>query len=517
VERHVRGALWVLALLAGLALAAQGGVMLWARHEFTQVESIVGLHATGLADLGRLYYPLNSYPYTISAYTPCFYMLSAALYSAGLPVVRAGRLISFLALLGVVFLSGRILWLHTRERYPTWVGTLAIGSTANLLFWGTAGQVDMLAVCFSLAAFLQYSEYRESRAPGRLVGTGLFLLLAACTKQTMVAAGAAIVVSLVLEDRRRGLWLATSLAAAGAILVVTLNRLTGGNFLDNTLWANVNPMSPVKLVQQLQYLLATGLGLMVAGACGWRPAARWHPLHLYWGFSIGVLLATAGKVGADLNYQIETLTVSGLCAGLAFHRVQFFPRMFRSDRALITLLHVPLLFHVFLNLAVTGKTLLSRLVTEQIRRAEYAALRPYFQNSQGRVLSVEIDPLLHAAGRLEVEPLIYTLLVQAGRVDPEPLRRDLAAGNFEMVLLYENLFARPPGARNPEIPSLPEVQLEEVRKNYRLVAHVSGALLDGSYIYQPKARAPEEWSGAVRPQLTPGEDPPLTVGAITTR
>ena len=116
MERNVRRALWVLAVLAGLALAAQGAVMLWAQHEFTQVESIVGLHATGLADRGRLYYPLNSYPYTISAYTPIFYMLSAGLYSAGLPVVRAGRLISFLALLGVVFLSARILWVHTRLR-----------------------------------------------------------------------------------------------------------------------------------------------------------------------------------------------------------------------------------------------------------------------------------------------------------------------------------------------------------------------------------------------------------------
>ena len=367
----------------------------------------------------------------------------------------------------------------------------------------------MLAVCLSLAAFLQYSEYRESRALPRLVGTGLFLFLAACTKQTMVAAGAAIFLSLMLEDRRRGLWFATILTAAGAVLVLTLNRLTGGSFLDNTVWANVNPMSPVKLAQQLQYLLLTGLGLIVAGVCGLRSAGRWHPLHLYWALSVGVWLATSGKIGADLNYQIEMLTVSGLCAGLALHRVQFFPRMFRFDRAMITLLHVPLLFHVFLNLAVTGKTLLSRLVTEQIRREEYAALRPYFQNNPGRVLSVEIDPLVHAVGRLEVEPLIYKLLVLAGRVDPEPLRRDLAAGNFEMVLLYENLFARAPGASDLELPSLPEVQLEEVRKNYRLVAHVPGALLDGSYIYQPKPRA--------RPELTPGEVSSLPAGAIATR
>lgn len=488
VERDLRRVLVFLGLVTALAIAAQCAVMVWAQHEFTQVESIVGFHATDLADRGNLYYSFNRYPFTISPYTPGFYLLSAAMYRLGLPVVRAGRVISFLAFVGIVMLSWRILQLYTAgDRYASWAGTLAVASTANLLVWGTAGQVDTLALFFSLAAWCCYSEYQKGDSTQRLALSGLFIFLAVFTKQTMMAAGAAIFVLLAFQNRRRAFWFAAGLASAGGGLAVALNLLTSGSFYDNTVWANVNPLSPAKFFDHLQYLALAGSGLTFLVVCGLRAAlkGRVQPLYLYLAFAAAALLGTAPKIGSDLNYQIETLAIGGLCAGWTLHKLQFFPRMFRSDRTAVTLLHIPLLFHVGLNLCITGRVVLSRIVTEHVRRDEYAMLRPYFEQTRGRILSVEVDPLLHAVGRIEVEPLIYTLLVQAGRVNPEPVRRDLAEGAFGLVVLYEDVFTPRAGPYNPELPSLPAVQLEEVRKNYRLIAHVPGALLDGSYIYRP--------------------------------
>jgi hypothetical protein len=211
----------------------------------------------------------------------------------------------------------------------------------------------------------------------------------------------------------------------------------------------------------------------------------------------GVMALTAPKIGSDLNYQLETMTVLCLCAGWSLHRLEFFPLWLRRDPGWVTLLEIPLLLHISLNVTLTAKAVLERNGLEDLRRQEIAALRPYLERARGPVLSVQIDPLLQTGRRLEVEPLIYTLLVDAGAVDPEPLRRDLANGRFALVLLYEDLFAGAAWAnplRNPEIPSLPESHLREIRENYRLAGHVPGPLLGGDYLYEPAER------GRVRPE-----------------
>jgi hypothetical protein len=69
-------------------------------------------------------------------------------------------------------------------------------------------------------------------------------------------------------------------------------------------------------------------------------------------------------------------------------------------------------------------------------------------------------------------------------IDPEPVRRDLARAAFSTVILSEDVF-QPQSFTSPEIGTLPPSQLEEVRRHYRLVRHVSGPFLDGVYVYQP--------------------------------
>jgi hypothetical protein len=86
-------------------------------------------------------------------------------------------------------------------------------------------------------------------------------------------------------------------------------------------------------------------------------------------------------------------------------------------------------------------------------------------------------------GRLDIEPLIYNVLVRAGRIDPKPLERDLAAEAFPTVILYSDITK--PFEDDPEIPGLPVSQIAEVRKHYKLVRHIPGPYLEGLYVYQP--------------------------------
>jgi hypothetical protein len=429
----------------------------------------------------------------VAAYGPVFYLLSAGLGALGLPVLLGGRLISLASLIGVLALCRRLLGIYLSNRYAVWAGVLLIASSPILATWGTTGQVDMLALFFALAALYLYSLFRTRGRTWHLFGAGACLIAALLTKQNMLASGAAIVVLLFLEDRRRGVRFALATGLCGAALALAINAATHGHYLDNAVRANLNPMSAEKFLRLGSKFLRFGGCMLIVVAASLRRAVGegLHPLHAYLGASAVLLALTAAKVGSELNYEMETLLALGLCAAWSLDRLSFFPLWIRGAGDWVTLLGLPLLIQILASLSVSAMWMQDRWRREDMRRAETAQLAPYIQDASRRVLSVQIDPLLQLRGRIEVEPLIYTLLVEAGVSNPEPVRRDLAQRNFSLVILYEDLFAEPGGPRNPEIPSLPREDLDELRKNYRLVGHIRGPYLNGDYLYAPAAPVPE--------------------------
>ncbi len=487
MEKYVRRTLAVLSTGAAALIAAHISAALWAQHEVTQNESAVAIHSLGLASGQGLYHKLGSYPYTVSPYMPLFYAAQAALHRLGLPPFQAGRLLSILGLAGILWGVWKILQLSAGETYATWAGTLLAASTANLIFWGTVGQVDVLGLGFSINALYCYLRYRRAHEGRYLLWSGAFALAALFTKQTLIAAGCTILICLASENRRRAAWFALSIAGAGISLAAAVNYGTSGGFLENTVFANINPFSSVKFAAQLRYLLPVTCGSMLIAAAGLPAGLRegLHPLYTYAAASLAVLLGTGSKIGADLNYQLETMMALALCAGWSLHRLRFFPLCLEKSRSAVTLLQAPLLVYIVLNFVIGGRILNDRIFQEISRREEYAQLRPYLDSAKGPVISVQFDPLLQSGRRLEVEPLIYTLMVGAGRVDPGPVCRDLAAGKFSLVILFEDLFQPPAAPRDAELPSLPAPALDAIRRNYRLAGHIPGSLLAGDYIYQP--------------------------------
>ena len=469
----------VLGALSCFGLVAHFAVLLWARHEFTQVESVVALHANMLAETGRLYYDLNAYPFTVSPYGPVFYAALASLRSVGVPLFQAGRSLSFGALLLALWLAWRILGILVTDQRARFTGLILAASTANLLVWGTVGQVDMLALCFSLGAFLQYLEWRRQPAPWRLVAAGCLVVLAVFTKQTALAGAATVAICLFVQNRKTGILWTAGVAATGMATALTLDSLTNGHYVANAVKANLNPFVAGKLITQLQYLMLAAGGLIVVAIAG---ARRPLPLYLYASLAFTVLVATAAKLGSDLNYQIETMLLLCLCTACALDSTGFFSKLATRDRSWVTLLQLPLLLYVTVNTAMSANVLLERVALEGVRRSEFEALRPYLNS---RVLSTQLDPLVHTRGHLEVEPLIYTLLVNAGVTDATQVTRDLTQARFHTIILYEDVFDPRPAEKTAEIPSLPPQQLDAIRKRYRLVRHIAGPYLAGDYVYEP--------------------------------
>lgn len=483
-EVFIRRGLIALSVIAGLGLLCHFAIMLWSQNEFTQPESVVALQSTMLARHGTLYYDLKHYPYTVCAYMPLFYLLQAALIKLGIPVFTAGRLLSFCALAGIFCLAWRLLMLYTQDRYYAWTGTLLCASTSILLAWGTDGQVDTLALFFSVAAFYFYSCY-TLRGQATMVLAGVFVLAALFTKQTSLACPAAIFVSLLLERRvKMALRFATGVGVVALAAVWLLNTSMHGRFLANVLFANLNPFAAEKLGPHVRYLLIGAGQLIVVVLIGFKRIVR-SPARaalIYLAFAMSILAVTAPKIGSDSNYQIESTFALIVCSCLVLHSLNFFPLLFRGSKTWVTLLQAPLAIHLLLNYRITIPFLLTRVAKEQMFREQVTALRPYFSRG-GRVLSAEMNALVHWRGEIEVEPLIYKLLVRAGRIDPEPVLRDIARGNFATIVLYQDVTH--PMDVDLEVPSLTPLQMNEIRQHYRLVKNIPGPYLNGVYVYEP--------------------------------
>ena len=483
-EVFIRRGLIAFTVIAGLGLLCHFAMLLWAQNEFTQPESIVATQSTMLARDGTLYYDLKHYPYTVCAYMPLFYLLQAGFIKLGVPALMAGRLISFAALAGIFCLAWRLLMLYTKDHYYAWLGTLLCASTSILLSWGTDGQVDTLALFFAAGAYYFYSRY-SIRGENTLLVASVFVLAAFFTKQTMLACPATIFVSLLSERRFKvALQFAAGIGVVALGAILLLNAALHGRFLANVLFANLNPFAAEKLEPHVRYLLIGAGQLIIVLLIGFKQMLRGpaRSTLIYLGFSMSILAVTAPKIGSDSNYQIEATFAIVVCACLALHSLDFFPLLLRGSKVWVTLLQAPLAIHLLLNYRITAPFLISRYVKEKQFREQVAALRPYFSRG-GRVLSAEMNALVQLRGSIEVEPLIYKLLVQAGRIDPKPVLDDIARENFSTLVLYQDVTR--PADVDIEVPSLPASQMNEVRRHYRLVKNIPGPYLEGVYIYEP--------------------------------
>jgi len=275
------------------------------------------------------------------------------------------------------------------------------------------------------------------------------------------------------------------------VAVLTLNAALDGRFLANTVFANMNPMSAAKFAIQAQYLVSVCAGVLVvvATTLAFSVKTRAQAPLVYLGCATLVFLATAPKIGSDTNYQLELAATLAVAAAVGLHQADFFHKLFRGSQHWVTLLILPLAVHVWIGARVGVNMLLTRVGTEQMFRAEVDALRPFVPPADEKLLSTDFNASARLHGRMDIEPLIYGLLVRAGRVDPEPVRRDLEQGNFSTVILDHDI-SKPdatPSEDELELTALPAAQLDQIRQHYRLVAHIPGPYMDGAYVYKPKA------------------------------
>jgi len=390
-----------------------------------------------------LYQPLDRSPFTVTSYTPLYYVLVALGQSVAGPGFGPGRAISLVA--GVAT-SLCIAWLVMRHARSIWAGIFAALLFGGLGFSGTVPwfalyRVDVLAVALSLGAIVVLDR---GTSTGHLVLAGVLAGLAVLTKQSYVAATLAGTVWLWSLGPRRAV-LFGGIAAVLAAAISLAEELATGAFVANAVVANANPFS-LEQVAVLLTLFAQTLFLPVAIASAfvvlrqpWRVVSS-RLLVVYW-LATALSLVGVAKFGASYNYWIEFAASTAVLAtvGLwAAARGRQSHSCGTVGRVLTWLFAANVLLLAPASLAATARGLgggAALTGLQPANHAEFQQLLDFVRTTPGAVLADPADVVVLSGRQVLLEPVIFSIRERQGQWDPEPLARRICAGEVSLLVL----------------------------------------------------------------------------------
>jgi hypothetical protein len=313
-----------------------------------------------------------------------------------------------------------------------------------------AAQADTLALALTWIGITAVLGTKGDRArPGVLpvLAAGGAFLLAFFTKQSFVAAPAALVLSLFLERRiGKGVAFAGGLAIAALPAVFLLNAATSGGYLSNTVgaltgtsgWASL--VSSLSESQPLQWL-PIGAAILFVLRRHLRPG--FPELYLLGSF----LLHTTAmlKTGSSVNYLLEPTFAALLLVAVRWPTVVGSPMAAPpgTERAARTTGVLATLFAMALDLTASAAVL-----------REYPAITAWAASAgSARVADFEgyplVDPMFFPAvlerdGRPWLnDPFAFGALEETGQWDPRRLVSDLESRRIPFALTVVDVGSSP--------------------------------------------------------------------------
>ena len=364
---------------------------------------------------------------------------------------------------------------------------IANGPTA---IWLPFARVDTLALAFTLGGLAVGAAGSGSRTSSAIAV--LLFVLGVYTKQTSIAAPAAMVLVLLLADRRRAVEVIALGSVLGLMGLGIAHWLTDGGFLRHVIGYNVNRfylsrllMIPVVIAPYLP-LLATALfglssrrGDARARGVPWLgagmladPLARGRAMVVVHFAICSAMLVLIGKSGSSINYVMEWLSSTALLAGLAVARTGS-----RIGTRGASLRSGPF------GAAMVGSLLLAQAVSipdpRSLRldvgpasRAVADELVAMVRAADGAVISDDMVLVLRAGKRVLWEPAIFADLASMGRWDEQLIIERLRRGDVALAVtsgrrgsgLFDSRY-------NPAVASAMEAALPQTTALGWLIVH----------------------------------------------
>jgi hypothetical protein len=298
---------WFVALLSPLALEYEGPA-LWAAMELARGQNIY--------DAQRLI----EAPWAVTIYTPLFFVLGAPFQFGGFNYPGL-RLISMVSDVVGMFFFYRLLSLYSTNRLNIAIGMVLFASYVTVWSGSLKARVDMLALSLSIAAL-----YFAARGVKKSVQSGTFwqncrsgfkqffpsviLSVAAIyAKLASIVLLPAVCVYLLARKRYADLLVySVSSVVLSAVLLLYINSLTGGGFLQHITFAFNVPFSSLELSKHLELLGVDWPKLVmvpIIGLVWWFRAEDKERLVLPLALALisgALTVYTVGTMHANLNH-----------------------------------------------------------------------------------------------------------------------------------------------------------------------------------------------------------------------
>ncbi|MCA9966448.1 MAG: hypothetical protein KC423_19500 [Anaerolineales bacterium] len=330
---------WLTRLLIGLALAAFiGYFIVYAIYAFNlfrfpfdydQGEGFELMDTVFFSHGDWPYRDNDVYPFYSSNYPPLFHVVIVPLVWLFGPKYWTGRLVSWL---GTLITAAAIGYGVQREGKKWWISLLAglAFLASNYVYHvGPLFRQHMFMVMFETLAvvWLTVTVAREEetgkRENGRFLLVLLLLLFAGYTKQLAYATVAAVFLFLFLRQPKRSVVWAVPFAAVTGLIFLWINVATNGEWLLNTITANINPFVPGQAQGLFRQWFGLHAVLTLTAVCYAIYQLYFERLSAYtvWFVVATLNSVTAGKWGAGESYFATAIAASCILTGLAFSRL----------------------------------------------------------------------------------------------------------------------------------------------------------------------------------------------------
>ena len=364
----------------------------------------------------------DTYPFYSSNYPPVYHLVIVPLVWLFGPQFWTGRVISFI---GTLISASVIGYAVHREGKRWWLSVLAGLSflASNYVYHvGPLFRQHMFMVMFEVIAVVLLTivvdgEEKEGKQNNRgLLAVMILLLLAGYTKQLAYATVAAVFLFLFLRQTKRAIVWALGFAAVTATIFMLIDLSTGGQWLTNTVTANVNPFIPGQTVGLLKQWFNLHTVILIGAAAMALYQLYYERLSVYaiWFIVASVNGLTAGKWGAGESYFATAIAAACILAGLAFNRLLNYTEKRGSRWYAFSIIAIALLLLVQANKVFHMPTHTPTL------QAIASAL--------GKETTTSISPQTSCSADLPPEPIPYVDSAGVGLIGRPPNEEDTKAG-----------------------------------------------------------------------------------------
>ncbi len=385
---------------------------------------------------GHLYRPPALPPFKVCVYAPLHIGLAACLMGPE-PSLFGGRLLTAGSTLAVLVLLA--VWLRRRADGPTaLLGVVLFLVHPLVLTWSVYNRIDFLALAFTMLALVTLPE--SDRGWRADLPAALSLGLAFLSKQSYVAGWAAVLGSVTVFEPRRGVRLAFLAGLPLALALGGLEWRSEGLALRSMFAYNKLPYSLTQFMgYALQYFPAVAPELLLlaiyARHTELRRDLRWW---LYLAASLAIVVGS-GRRGSYFNYFLEFHLALAVLACLGARRGGWRASLLVLGQlacGLFSTLEPTFPSYQQYARYETLRVLQGRLPAYLNAGLETSALEPWLAHHPGPILAENVaNPLVLGYDPWVVDPVIFTLLTEAGYFDERPLVAALEERRFALVVV----------------------------------------------------------------------------------